>query len=202
MNIKENTSRIKYLPLKGVGGSVWLFLELVVISVVAWVVIDPAVVNLYYRCLPVGYDTDRLIYAEGKATYTSSDVPDAWDAAHEYLPKLINRLKSVDGVENAYCHKSPYSTISAKYYSSEYVCYEQDTITLAWVGFTSNCNFFETYGLKPLAGSPSAEELSKIDVNMFGAINNSLINDGCGLYRGRLILPFEHLSRFQNDVID
>lgn len=45
-------------------------------------------------------------------------------------------------------------------------------------------------------------ELSKVDVNMFGAINNSLINDGCGLYRGRLILPFEHLSRFQNDVID
>ena len=37
---------------------------------------------------------------------------------------------------------------------------------------------------------------------MFGAIDNSLINDGCGLYRGRLILPFEHLSRFQNDVID
>ena len=45
-------------------------------------------------------------------------------------------------------------------------------------------------------------ELSKVDVNMFGAINNSLINDGCGLYRGRLILPFEHLSRFQNDMID
>jgi len=45
-------------------------------------------------------------------------------------------------------------------------------------------------------------ELSKIDVNMFGAINNSLINDGCGLFRGRLILPYEHLSRFQNDLID
>ncbi len=45
-------------------------------------------------------------------------------------------------------------------------------------------------------------ELSKVDVNMFGAINNSLVNDGCGLYRGRLILPFEHLSRFQNDMID
>ncbi|MCQ2516826.1 MAG: guanosine polyphosphate pyrophosphohydrolase [Saccharofermentans sp.] len=45
-------------------------------------------------------------------------------------------------------------------------------------------------------------DLSKVDVNMFGAINNSLVNDGCGLYRGRLILPFEHLSRFQNDLID
>ena len=45
-------------------------------------------------------------------------------------------------------------------------------------------------------------DLSKLDVNMFAAVNNSLINDGCGLYRGRLILPYEHLSRFQNDLID
>ena len=27
------------------------------------------------------------------------------------------------------------------------------------------------------------EELKKLDVNMFTAINNSLINDGCGLFR-------------------
>ena len=45
-------------------------------------------------------------------------------------------------------------------------------------------------------------DLSKVDVNMFGAANNQMINDGCGLYRGRLILPYEHLSRFQNDIID
>lgn len=45
-------------------------------------------------------------------------------------------------------------------------------------------------------------DLSRLDVNMFAAMNNSLINDGCGLYRGRLILPYEHLSRFQNDLID
>ena len=45
-------------------------------------------------------------------------------------------------------------------------------------------------------------DLSKLDVNMFAAADNSLINDGCGLYRGRMILPYEHLSRFQNDLID
>lgn len=44
--------------------------------------------------------------------------------------------------------------------------------------------------------------LSKLDVNMFSAVNNSLINNGCGLYWGRLILPYEHLSRVQNDLID
>ncbi len=42
-------------------------------------------------------------------------------------------------------------------------------------------------------------DLSAVNVNMFKAFNNHLINDGCGLFRGRQILPFEHLSRFQND---
>lgn len=41
-------------------------------------------------------------------------------------------------------------------------------------------------------------ELAKLDVNMFAATDNSLINDGCGLFRGRAILPYEHLSRFQS----
>lgn len=44
-------------------------------------------------------------------------------------------------------------------------------------------------------------DLSKVNVNMFGAADNNLVNDGCGLYRGRLILPYEHLSRFQNDLV-
>ncbi len=43
-------------------------------------------------------------------------------------------------------------------------------------------------------------KLSEIDVNMFTAIDNYRVNDGCGLFRGRQILPFEHLSRFQNDM--
>lgn len=45
-------------------------------------------------------------------------------------------------------------------------------------------------------------DLSKVDVNMFRAYSESLINDGCGLFRGRLITPFEHLSKFQNDFYE
>lgn len=32
--------------------------------------------------------------------------------------------------------------------------------------------------------------------------SHDLVNDGCGLYRGRLILPYEHLSRHQNELMD
>lgn len=45
-------------------------------------------------------------------------------------------------------------------------------------------------------------ELKNLDVNMFAARDNSLINDSCGLFRGRQILPFEHLSRFQKELYD
>lgn len=38
-------------------------------------------------------------------------------------------------------------------------------------------------------------ELKEVKVDMFTAINNILMNDCCGLYRGRLITPFEHLAR-------
>ena len=44
--------------------------------------------------------------------------------------------------------------------------------------------------------------MRQVDVNMFAAANNILINDICGLFRGRLIHPYEHLSSMQNDLID
>ncbi len=42
-------------------------------------------------------------------------------------------------------------------------------------------------------------DLTKVKVDMFTAYSDSLINDGCGLYKGRLILPFEHLPRYTQD---
>ena len=157
-------SFINLLPPRGeVGrGAIWLFLELIVITVVAWVVIDPAVVNLYYRNIPVGYDTDRLVYAEGKALYNGTVDRDAWEAK-DCLQGLMNRLKAVDGVENTTYYQNPYTSISSKFPASEVLCYEQDTIYMPKVAFTPDCHFFETYGLRPLPGSPSVEELSKID---------------------------------------
>lgn len=38
--------------------TLWLFLELIIITVVAWAVFEPAIVNLYYRSLSLGYDND------------------------------------------------------------------------------------------------------------------------------------------------
>ncbi|MGN1030921.1 MAG: guanosine polyphosphate pyrophosphohydrolase [Butyricicoccaceae bacterium] len=39
-------------------------------------------------------------------------------------------------------------------------------------------------------------DLAQLNVNMFSAMDHYLINDECGLYRGRLILPYIHLPKF------
>ena len=153
MNNKTHTSHIKFLPLKGVGGSLWLFLELIVITIVAWVVIDPAVVNLYYRSLPIGCDLDRLVYLRVDRTHDCDVFPG------EHISKLNNQLKTIDGVETTCYGNDP--TIG-RYNSYESICYEKDTIHVWTKTIMPDCNFYETYGIEPLPGSPSAEELSKL----------------------------------------
>ena len=145
-------------------GSVWLFLELVVITVVAWVVIDPAVVNLYYMNQPVGYDSDRLVYVEVTRIYDSdgTDFYDAIKRMNEYLPRLAEKLKATDDIENVYGYENAYSAVSSRYTSLRLICREHDTIRVSSVTFCEGWHFFETYGLRTLPGSPSVEELSKL----------------------------------------
>lgn len=38
----------------------WLFVELVVVTVVSWIVLDPVIVSLYDKHVPLGYDVERL----------------------------------------------------------------------------------------------------------------------------------------------
>lgn len=179
-NIPKLTSNLSLLGGSWRGASVWLFLELIVITVVAWVVFDPAVVNLYYRSLPMGYDTSRLVYGEYKTREDGGDeyFRDEYGNVMDYISRyemteerqdqIIRQFKDVEGVESA--------TLSGKEYNWIYSSIggtgpgyngcinEGDTISLNIIRFSPNSLFFETYGLRPLSGSPSAEELSHITV--------------------------------------
>ena len=161
---KNNFSRIKFLPLDGEvrRGSLWLFLELIVITVVAWVVIDPAVVNLYYRSLPMGYDSDRLLFAETKVGAYTEDADNPETVTEERKMQLIRQLESMEGVESVYFYNTWTSDIGTNNPGYIKVSHEEDTLYMVQMSFVSGANFFETYGIKPLPGSPSAEELSQM----------------------------------------
>ena len=40
--------------------NVWLLAELILVSIVTWIILDPVIVTTYDRSIPLGYDTDRL----------------------------------------------------------------------------------------------------------------------------------------------
>ena len=149
-----------------VGGGL-LFLELVVITVVAWAVFDPAVVNLYYRNLPSGYDSSQLLYAEtevnGSWNKVVDGVPqDPYEMTEKRRDQILRQLTSVEGVESAYLYEQDYGAMGYSRPSFRECVAGGDTLYLASINFSSDAHFFETYGLKPLPGNPSAAEFSRL----------------------------------------
>lgn len=158
---------------------IWLFLELVVITIVAWVVFDPAVVNLYYRSLPMGYDAGRLVYGEYITRQDSEPGEDdvvrdeygnfinmvsQYEMSEKRQDRIIRQFTDVEGVESATLYEGDvtYCIIGGTMPGYNSCINERDTTGLSIISFIPNTLFFETYGLRPLPGSPSAQELSHI----------------------------------------
>ena len=157
------------LPLGGAGGGFvgLLFLELVIITVVAWAVFDPAVVNLYYRSLPLGYDSGQLLYAETEVNGSWDELVDGvpqdpYEMTEKRRDQILRQLTSVEGVESAYLYEQEFGAVGYSRPAFNECVVGGDTLYLAVINFGSDAHFFETYGLKPLPGSPSAAELSRL----------------------------------------
>ena len=122
---------------------------------------EPAIVNLYYRSLSLGYDNDRLLYAK-TAVISDGILHDAFEMTEERHDQILRQLMAVEGVESAYLFDQPYGSMGYSQAAFNECCAGGDTLLLANVTLTTDSHFFETYGLKPLPGNPSAEELSHI----------------------------------------
>lgn len=73
--------------------NVWIILELILITIVAWVVLDPAIVTGYNLSLQPGYDIDRLV------SISLSEIPEKVGTGCEASPGVCVR----DGSEHAAC---------------------------------------------------------------------------------------------------
>ena len=94
----------------------WLFLELVIITVVAWAVFDPAVVNLYYRSLPLDYDSSQLLYAETEVNGSWDELVDGvpqdpYEMTEKRRDQILRQLTSVEGVESAYLYEQEFGAV-------------------------------------------------------------------------------------------
>ena len=149
--------------------NVWLFAELVVVCFVAWTQIDPIAVRLFYQNQPAGFDIDRLVVADARLYKTMGQIISDHDGDEYYqqmseqftreMKQLKQHLLELDEV--AYVSFldaiEGYPRMNKSYTD---IPLPNDTITVPWCYFDIGQDFFETFGIQPLPGSPSQHDLS------------------------------------------
>ena len=147
--------------------NIWLFIELVVVTVVTWVIIDPVVVRVSDRCLPLGYDEDRLFYISlneqpsGSPLYNEN--ADNNESREKDIDRIVMKLNSIDGIESVGVTAIPLNMIAV---IESYKCGDEKTDSLnksiLHDAFEIKDKIFSTIGAEAADGCPSVEELENM----------------------------------------
>lgn len=142
----------------------WLLGEMVLVSIVTWIIADPVVVLIHDKSLSLGYDADRLciLKVETLAELSPQFDKQATDPAVviENFNRILQKVreqKEVDKVTPLLSH----TFLNSRGSSS--TVYQVDTLEqrVNIMYYPMNQSYFETYGIRTTPESPTAEELSR-----------------------------------------
>lgn len=150
----------------------WIFIELVLVTMILWVLLDVSAVYFYNKSIPAGYDSDRLCqvdirtYSEKDPGYQEESASE--EACHENIERILRKVKTHKGVENAtymFTYWQYLGTSGVQNYIIKSGNIAVDTLLkpIDIMRFHPGTNYFETYGIETCEGSPSPEELSKLN---------------------------------------
>lgn len=150
----------------------WIFTELAIVTMILWVLIDVSTVFLYNKSLPNGYDNDRLCQVDIR-TYSEDDPMyneeyGTEEACNENIERILRKVRNYEGVENAtyiFTSWQYLGTSGVQAYTIKSGNEAVDSLIkpIHVMRFHLNTNYFETYGIETAEGSPSPEELSKLN---------------------------------------
>ncbi len=148
----------------------WLALELIILSILAWVIVDPTVVRIYYANQPLGYDSNRLaeISIDSYPSTSSKYSAEAADSASvsDNFNRILNTISSFPGVESATVVSyeiEGHSSWNGGLYT------DTDTVSVTGIMYLQGTPFFATYGIKPVDGH-SLKELQELGYPSDGII--------------------------------
>ena len=145
----------------------WLLAELILVSIISWVILDPVIVVTHDRNIPLGYDADRLCLVslaalQPNAPGYNAEAQDSVSLVDGYL-SLVRHAGSFEGVELAtpllgFCYPNSQGNGNTSYTA------EGDTVPhqVMWMQFLPHTQFFETYGFRPGTGR-TPRQLSDYD---------------------------------------
>lgn len=140
----------------------WLLAELILVSIVSWIILDPVIVVTHDRNIPLGYDADRLCLVslgalQPQAPGYDAQAEDSTVLMNTYL-NMVRRVKDFPGVELAapllgFCYPNSQGS------SNSSMRAEGDTLDVStmWMFFLPHTGFFETYGFRSGKGMTPGE---------------------------------------------
>lgn len=158
-----------------------LLVEIAIVTIIGWILIEPVAVDTTTALTPAGYDYDRLVMLEIGYLAPESDeyeMPEETVEVENPFDKLLLMIRARDGVEKAtYTYNLSFemngrsttkivadSTLQDKLIKDLY-------FSLTGINFMPNTDFFSTFGIKDANGNNFQE--SEIDGKCF-IISNSV----------------------------
>lgn len=136
----------------------WLFVELILVSILLWFIMGQVVSLTYPTSQPVGYDADRLIlfsfesYPPDSEKYSSES--DSAQAMHKDIERIFNKIKLRKEYESATiavaCDYINSSTVTISGFHTGNPGVDSVRKGTFVLNFVSGTDFFETYGIKQL----------------------------------------------------
>ena len=153
------------------GRATGLLIEVIIVTIIGWIVIEPVAIKTTTALIPAGYDYDRLIKVSlskfsSRSEKYDSNIPtdnEQRDAAYD---RLLRMLRQRNGVENATFDfslgfeslSSSMSGIKADsvYAKDDEECY----VGVSFIEYKPNTEYFTTFGIKDINGNPFSEPIN------------------------------------------
>jgi hypothetical protein len=140
--------------------SLWLILELILVTVACWWAFDPVLVTGTVIQMKPGYDVDRIVKLDVASTVTRLDVEKQQITSIADEEKhLLQKVQELEDVELAYrAANEPlgYGTMAW----SNYYYHDSDSLNVFRYEFLKDSRMFEVYGIQSLTPEVPTSELS------------------------------------------
>lgn len=158
-----------------------LIIEIIIVTIIGWMLIEPVAVNTAIALIPAGYDYDRLIEVKVSQFKDNSEEFDATissdgDQVDSNLRRILEMIRNRKGVEKATFslyqgieHETE-ATMSINVDSLYHRDGEDNTTMISVVNFVPGTDYFATYGITAPDGRPFQEP---DDLNNSFIVNNA-----------------------------